>query len=371
MTEEQEFLSLFTELLSEKTYSERDVVLIPDTSLLIGLGGNHAWALNTYLKINRIANERNTVTELFVTPETSAQYYRFWRDNVIDEESGWPLAPHNLEDIIRDPTYGITSTEEHKNIAFNIWDSRPEVYKGDGHTRLRGTYKSQQDTPGRVDLSILEAAVAIADCGADVYVASSDIKDITGPLNNMQGQLKNEGKRITPLSPVGLDIRVFKEAGLDFTVLVTAEVVNELRTVQQSVISYPVVIFERDVRCGNATFDVGVGVVYKEYFKSLKLPQRYSSIVDSKRYYQIPVIKVDLGSVRDEKKRSKNFASDVGTDNLLVVPSNKLALPGVTRSARTQSLLTPTFRADLSYLYHHSSSLFADANYVPLARQNK
>jgi len=350
----------------ETTHSPEDIILVVDTSFLKALSNHHLWAYQAILSLESVARSRGTKWEWRAPLGVLAEYNRFLQEGTLEEGTGIPLAHHSIDALLDAPRdMELLFPHYTSQLAEEVWKDSPEGRKQTAIYRAEGA--------GKADLGVIEFALGIAQSGADVYVASSDFKDVVTPLNRKARFFRKNRWRITPMPQSIIDLQYWRQNGLEDTIrhTLTGTVISELQKIR-AVASYPVVIFERGVTSGDAVFDVGVGVAEKRYFVPFKLPEEYNVIRD--KHYIVPVIRIkSLQNQRDAKKVIEALKI-YNSLRLVVVEEGNPYFPRIVSLplGNGRSILTP-YRTDDDFLNYQTNSEFAKATYVPIAMrgQNK
>lgn len=376
-------LEELTVLIEEQSFTPDDIVLIPDTSFLSAFSNMHAWADNIFAYIKHISKESDRTLNMIWPLSISNQYERFSSENTLDE-FGIPLANRGLVDL-QEHTISIRisiPSSSAQSIAQLLWDDSPEGLKR--HAETQEEQKNQaatsfkqkysQPSPGRADLALATYAFGIAaKYKSDVYVASSDFKDVIRPLQLYQKQFKSENLRVTALPPSSLNGRYLTENGTDIEAVVTGEVIGALQQAELTEDSYPLVIFEKGVVSGDVRLDAAVGVASKHYSGELALPAQFDCIRGN--MYAFPFVKDNwLGESYPMEQVLLDYLRFFNDSPLRFVhmdeqrPHFPKLYDYTGRQFKEEPLITP-HRADLNYLFWDSNSVFAQRNYTPLARR--
>jgi hypothetical protein len=348
----------------QKAYTADEVVLVVDTSFLIGLSNLHLWAYDALQKVDHIAKSSNRSWEWYIPLKVNSQYYRLLEEKVKEVTTKLPFANRSIDDLISTTEFIISTERYSTEQVQEIWKKSIEDRK---------VKVIDPESPGEVDLDLIGSAIGIAQSGADVYVASSDFKDTINPLKDDAELLHKQGLRITPLAPANIDFKHWDpriKPLLRSTV--TAEVIRDLQDMNSTSSSYPVVIFEKNVKSGDAFFDAGIGVAEKMYLRPLELSGAYDCI--DKNYYALPAIQVKSLNNQTDVMGLVRFSK--GLNQLRMVVTDKEhphvsyvvdVMRGKTRGNAKSLLISPnlTFRTDLSFLYWDSDCKFAKVNYKP------
>ena len=357
MTEDKRVLHSFMELLPEKTYGEDNTILVADTSLLFALSNFHAWTIDINDSLVITLEKQGKRLELRMPPSVADQYNGALAKGRLDEFS-IPLASRPLEEIIND--FGDIQFSTHPQIpdeARFIWNQYQEGKKQP--RRNTGTTLSA----GRADNEVIAYALACMKAGADVYVGSSDFKDIIGPVRKFQEEYRKQGFRLTAMPPSPLHQQYLRVEGKKIDVFLTGEVIAALQPVKRTGFSYPIVIFEKEVTSGDHTFDVGVGVERREYFRNFQLPDKYSCIADNVDL--VPVVKVKSLNGSDKKPLYNALSENKNSRRFVVINEQQPHLSLMYYPNRTNAWM-PMLRADLNFLHYNSNSVFAHHNYKPM-----
>lgn len=347
--------------LSSVVYGPEDIILVVDTSFLSALSNRHLWAYQSILMLERIASSRNAKWGWRAPIRISEQYNKFFLEGTLEEGTNNRLAPLSINEILGANEKMEFSFEHYTpELSREIWkDSHEGRKQANKHPNSRKRRKA-----GNADLDVIMFALGIAQSGADVYVASSDFKDVIRPLSSKAQYFADRGWRITLLYPSQIDLQYWSLRGQELPVkaTLTGKVISDMQDIEESSSSHHVVIFEKNVHSGNATFDTGVGIAKKEYFRQFNLPEEYSPICEN--YRLIPAVKV--GSLRDEKDRKKvaQASKRLNALQLIVIEESQPQSPTLIIASRYIRNL-PLYRADLDFLYWQSNSEFAKSAYTP------
>lgn len=325
-----------------------DVVLVADTSFLTRLSLRNVWAYQCLLMTQGIAREKGKRWLWRAPSEVISRYNSFFASGTVNKNDGVPLALCGLEELFGD-SY---------DASFNI----PKA-------TARMALKAPRVFPGKEDVSVLVFAAGLTGHGAEVYVASYDIKDIVVAVRRWNNMHEGQGLKIGPLPPSELNQQQFDRAGLSLNEIITSEVVARLQTAKSTGSSYPVVVFEKGVRSGTVVFDAGIGVVQKEYFKPLELPPEFESI--QKNFKAVPLVRV--GSLNDASsaKNLKNWSRQFGVTRFVVVEEESPYSPLMVSALDITRKKPFLFTAGLDFLYWQTgkTSAFAQAAFKPVAQR--
>lgn len=330
---------------AEVAHSSSDLILVADTSFLTRFSARHIWAYQAVLMTQSIANQKGKRWLWRAPVDVVREYNRFLATGQVDKDYSIPLAQSPLEKLF-DEFSGMLSF----NVALGA---------------VQEASRAPRDYPGTADISVLVFAVGLAMQGADVYVASYDFSGVIAPARDLGRKLKRQGFSLEPLPPSEVDMKCFTDAGLGFGSVISNVAISQLQEAVSTPLSYPIVIFEAGVQSGNAVFDAGVGVVQKEYFRPLKLPQEYEPVAGN--FKAVPVVKVGSLSDLSALKQLKNSFRQFGAAQLVVVeeraPYSPLLVSVFDKAPQYM------FRADIDFLFHQTSSAFARGNFLPVARR--
>ena len=331
----------------EVKHTPNDLVLVTDTSFLTRLSNRNIWAYQTLLMTQNIAKEKGKRWLWRAPKEVMDKYNAFLASGRVDDY-GIPVAQCSLEELFGEFT----------NLSFHISAASASEAARIAPGKL----------VGREDLSLLTFASGLMNQGVEVYVASYDIKDVIVSVRLWNKKFVNDRQPMTPLPPSRIITEYFREAKLEFRVVVTGDVIRQLQSAKSSQLSYPIVIFEKGIRSGDAVFDAGVGVVEKQYFRPLQLPPQFNSI--SENYRAIPVLRVKSLKEQSVAKEIGATAKQFNVTQLLVVEDTSPYSPSL---VSTFAIKSPAhiFRADPDFLYWQTNktSAFAQANYMPVAKR--
>ncbi len=340
-----------------ETREPKGITVVVDTSFLKALSNRHLWAYQAILRLESAAHSQGIKWEWHVPSMVLHQYNRLLQEQTLEEGTKNRLALHSIEDLLNAPrSVELLLDASTQGLARTIWKDSPEG--------RRQAISQHPREAGRADLSIIESALGIAQNGAQVYVASSDFKDVIRPLEHSA-----KFKWITPLAPSEIDLKYWRVGGQELPIkaTLTGRAISDLQGMEESSLSYYIVVFEKNVRSGNATFDAGVGVVKKNYdFTPFELPGEYSSIGENYRLLRAVKVK----SLKDEKSKKKIAYAihDFGLSELVVVEEIQPYFPTLvtvgSRYVKSDNL--PLYRTDLDFLYWQTRSEFAKATHKPV-----
>ena len=350
----------FIELLDRLEYTEGDNVFVVDTSFLTTLSNSHVWALNALGYANFISQTRHGV--IIVPTRVEDQHNRFFTDGVTDE-FGIPLAYQPSQSLIPDYRLGAMYLPSPvSDFSKHIWEQSLEGRKR--FEQRRSNPEGVSPGPGQADIDVISYALNISRQGADVYVISSDFKDVITPIRAQHDVLKELGLRVTavPPSPLNSQYSMDKKPKIEATV--TGEVIKQLQDVKSTGSYYTLVIFERGVTSGDVTFDVGVGVVIKEYFREIVLPEQFNCIRD--RIDMVPVVRVGSGHEKDLKSLTQATRQFKSSTRFVAINQEFPYFPrlfdaGLLYIGKWKD--ERLWRSDLNYLFYNSNSVFAKENY--------
>ncbi len=331
----------------EVVHNKHDLVLVTDTSFLTRLSNRNIWAYQALLMTQSIATQKGKRWLWRAPKEVTDKYNTFLATGRVDDY-GIPVAQCGLEDLFGEFT----------DLSFHISAASASEAARIAPGKL----------VGREDLSVLTFAAGLANQGVEVYVVSYDIKDVVVAVRNWNKKFVKDGQLMTPLPPSGIVMEHFREAKLEFRVVVTGDVIRQLQSARTSPLSYPVVIFEKGIRNGDAVLDAGVGVVEKQYFRPLQLPPQFDSIREN--YRAIPVLKVKSLDEPSTAKKLKQQGRQLNVTQFVAVEETKPYSPLIV--SVYDGVRSPLFRADLDFLYwqsEHDTSLFARATYKPVSQR--
>lgn len=342
-------------------YSPEDIIVVVDTSFLIALSNRHVWAYQSILMLESIANSRGAKWIWRAPLAVIEEYDRFFLEGTLEEETKIRLAPLSIDEILG----------SHRKMGFSFEHYTSELSRETCKDSPEGRKQARRRRPrdgGKADVKVIEFAIGIAQSGADVYVASSDFKDIIRPLANKAQFFADSCWRITPVYPSEIDLQYWKVLDQEITIkaALTGAAISDLQGIEESGSFYYAVVFEKNVQSGNATFDVGVGIAKKEYFKPFNLPEEYSSI--SGNYRLVPVVKVKSLQGEEGRKKVAQAFKGFNTSQLVVVEERQPPTPKlVTVSRYAKNVALPLYRADLYFLYWQANSEFAKSTYHPIS----
>jgi len=370
-------LRSFAELLDRAEYTPEDTVFVLDTSFLLPYSNFHIWTLNNVALIDSISKKNPEHATLVLPQSMQDQYNRLLTERAVDE-FGILLAQHPLEELLVDMNYFSipTYTRNIRDISAYVWEQGPEGRRrrSEKH-RLRGgdTEDGKRNPslgPGRVDIDIISYSIEIARQGADVYVVSSDFRDVINPVRENQGLFNEAGIRLTALPPAELNSQYLRNFPQQVEATVTGEVISQLQDIKSTESYYPVVIFEKGVVSGDVTLDVGIGTAVKEYFREAIFPEQFNCIRD--RVELVPVVKVKSGREEDLRPLYNAVRQFRRSRRLVLVNQEypyrlKLINPGNLSIGKDYDKLI--WRSDLNFLYYDSNSVFAQNNYRQQSRK--
>src|SRR3989338_330563 len=223
----------------ETTHSPEDMILVVDTSFLKALSNQHLWAYQAILRLESVARSRGTKWEWRAPLGILRQYNNFLQEGTLEEGTGIPIAHHSIDTLLEAPrNIELGFAHFTPRLAEEVWKESPEGRKQTARYRAEGA--------GKADLDVIGFALGIAQSGANVYVASSDFKDVVVPLNKKVQFFRENGWRITPMPQSIINLQYWRQNGLEDTIrhTLTGTVISELQKTRDSAISYPVVVFE-------------------------------------------------------------------------------------------------------------------------------
>ena len=362
-----------TPLSVKSSFSRRDIVLVADTSFLTALSNNHLWAVYSHLMVRNIADINGKTPIIFVPALVMDEYGRFQIEGSFDDYD-IPLAHETLEKLLgrieNSPYFPQRSLNEASSLALGAWRESYAAWRESYALSNRHNSKWRAGPP-KSDVSVYAHAVAIAEQGAEVYVASSDLNHIIKPLKRRALEFKRTGLRIFPLHPSEIELRYFKNTEFTVKAVISDEVVRDLQFLVESEDSYPAVVFERSITSGDAVFDACVGVIQVKSGEPPVPPQSYypDPANSSKRpdFGIARVAKVSgprkhfLTQPTVIKALQNNNSTGLVVFNYANPYFPDLFLPLTPASSAWQQL----FRVSLDFLRHQTDSAYALANYKP------
>lgn len=363
----------FEEPPQENLYGPRDLVLVMDTSFLIQLGQGNIWASNVWHGIKQKARNEGKHCGSFMPFAVMDEYNEMLATDRRDEY-GLPFVHQTLEDVFWDTiedievatSYSATSASEeawrkHASLRFNPEGSR--VRRG----------------PNLPDLSVAAYARTIAEQGAQVYVASYDLKDVIGPLVHDAKRIADEGLMITPIGPSVIETGSFNETRWQdqdgkLRPALNREVIADLQVAKLQPGTSTYVVFERNVHSGDATFDVGVGVAEFQGPRSVQVPERYTE--NGGKFYLVRALRLhsryDSGADRligSYFQRSKSHPYRL----LFVDEQSKFSplLMNPSKDPKYVYMQSPTFQTTTDFLHYQTDSAYARQHYRPNSRRAK
>lgn len=274
----------------KEIYSPNDLVVVLDTSFLVQLSNNTLWSYSTWFKAKREALQQRKKFRFFISNPVRFEFNRLLQERRVDNY-GLPLVNQPLEELMGSlQDIDIGKSDLSYKSAREAWTSNTSQRFNSQSSRVRRG-------PINADLSVAALAREIARYGADVWVASYDMKDVIGPLESDTQRLLEEGLKITPITSFKVEKASF--AGTDYVdkkgdlfPVLSREVIADLQAAKLHPGAFTYVIFERDVRSGDVSFDVAVGVVEFKNLKEVKIPQEYRG--GGKQLSLIPVVRLSL-----------------------------------------------------------------------------
>lgn len=366
-----------TPISAEPLFGHRDLVLVTDSSFLKAFDNGHLWAQHEWLRAKYDALTSSKEFKFHV-PSHIIDEYNASLNGKRRDSTGLPFARGTIEDLLGErthPQFSLKSLTPAMALAEEAWrksymaavvDENPGVKIG----KLRRALRHGPTLP---DLSVLASAIILAELGAVVYVVSSDLKDVIKPLSFLK-----KAPNITPRPPSPVELKYFKGSGKWLEAVLTEEVVSDLHWAVESENSFPVVVFETNVRSGDAVFDVGVGVEQQQYGRPVQLPAKYECImgehVDGNRivggkHRIVPVVRVQRVSyverLAEAFKRHPGqqllvFTYERPYEPLLVKPSNPL-----------DPIWYEPFMVGRYFLSQRTNSLFAMVNFEQGSKEPK
>ena len=358
-------------------YGPEDVILVMDTSFLTARSNAHLWATYAWLKAESIAKSTGRKFGFFIPNTVVNEYNGFFTNRTIDA-AGMPFAHEALDELLgKLADLTAPTNEDSFRLAFGIW--REHYSKRFNPNNSKGRHG-----PSPEDLSVNDYAIAIAKNGAEVYVASADFRDVIDPLKvliEVQEAMRVQevmGKKfnIEILPPVPIELKYFEGSGKNIETIISDEVVVDLQMAKLHR-SYPTfVVFEKRVVCGEAVFDVAVGVVEKADPGPVVLPPEYDCL--GKNFRLVPAVGVrsirDSGDLRYVQSRLSEAIRKSGTDGVkLVVVQSEDPWSPLTffppRSGYKGYFKVNAFRAPSNFLYHQTTSVYAKTYFVPNSKK--
>lgn len=356
----------FMELVPEIKFSEDDIVLVCDTNFLVGLSQKSIWPYSVLRRMMCAAEEKSKGWTAVIPRDVMDEYDRFWEQGVIDKELGIPIARKSSSEMFRSSESAIISVNDGiYRAAKHIWKYSPTRQRQAAHTgkSVSQTSRFERTTPGKADLRVTAYTLGIAVQGADVYVASSDNKDLIKPLQDFAPEIEQLRLRITILPPSPLQQEYLRSGDIVLEAVVTNNVISGLQQIKKSAFGYPVVIFEKRVKSGDVTLDAGVGVTFKQNFKEFKLPSEFASITE--KHYVTPVLHVrSLRTEADGVKLMRSAKEHKNASRLVVIDQSTPFYPFLLQPRNINDPTSDVFVAPLDFLYHQTDSLFAHETYV-------
>lgn len=254
MSNTKRTLRSFVELLDRVEYTPEDTVFVIDTSFLLSYSNFHLWTLNNVALIDSIS-KKNPERSTFVIPQSiQDQYNRLLTERAVDG-FGILLAQLPLEELLVGMNYFSIPMYTHniRDISTYVWEQGPEGRRrrSEKQQSMRGDTEggkgNQPLSPGRVDIDVISYSIEIARQGADVYVVSSDFRDVINPVRENQVFFSEVGLRLTALPPAELDSRYLRNFPQRAEATVTGEVISQLQDSKSTGSYYPAVIFEKGV----------------------------------------------------------------------------------------------------------------------------
>jgi len=312
-------------------HDPRDALLIPDANFLFDLENNQLWAVNSYSKAKLMAKEHDKSLRFRIPLAIMNQYERAKEEGRKDEV-GIALV-HGIFDLLI-PERELMYTEFDRSafaLTEIILSYDPQLKKDEESGKSRIDLKELENkvAPGYADEVVILSAIGYAIQDTKVYIASRDYKDVTNRLlkwSEVFG-IANLDINILHRSPIEMKYaRDLDGEPMTLKATFTGEVIKNLMDAEQRSDSYPVVIFEKDVRSGDATFDVGVGVVMKRWFKSLELPEQFESIKE--RYRVVPAY-ITTGFLERDMKKIKQLSDYTNAPRVVVIDRDKPISPSI------------------------------------------
>ncbi|MEK6949011.1 MAG: hypothetical protein AABX34_02235 [Nanoarchaeota archaeon] len=364
-------LKSLVELLPK--HDPKDALLIPDANFLFDLENNHLWAVNGYAKAKLLAEAHGKSLRWRIPRPIMFQYEKAKEEGRKDG-LGIPLVHGSLDKLM--PTKGFVYSTFDSSIADLtgiILSFNPRLESNDELHQQRIILEGLEKkvAPGLADVWVIFATLGYASQNTEVYVASRDYKDITNRLiewSEIFG-LANLDINIIHRSPVEMKYRgMLNGKPMELISTLAGEVIKWLLEFKETSYHYPVVIFEKDVKSGDATFDVGVGVAVKRMYKTFELPEEYDAIKDN--YKTVPALLVSGFPGRRDRdwRKIRDLAAATNAREVFVLDVEKPAEPMMFIRKGSGLLQLGQYRTDLGFLYYNSSSKFAQANYVPFNR---
>ncbi len=355
------------ELLPEIKFSEDDTVLVCDTNFLVAVSQKSIWSYSVLTRMKRIAEEKGKGWTAVIPRQVTDEYDRLWEHGVIDEELGILIARKSSSDLFKSSESAIIHLDDGLyRAAEHMWKHSPTRQRQAAHTgqSVSQMRRFERTTPGKADLGVTAYALGIAVQGADVYIASSDNKDLIKPLQDFAVEIEQHGLKITVLPPSPLQYEYLRSGDIVLEAVVTNNVISELQQVKKSGIGYPVLIFEKGVKSGDVTFDAGVGVAFKQYFREFKLPSEFTSI--SENHSVMPVLHArSLRTEADGVKLTRDAREHPRSYQLVVIDGSTPYYPYLLQPHNSNNTISEVFVAPLDFLYYQTDSLFARKAYVP------
>ncbi len=352
----------------EPHYGPRDIVLVMDTSFLVRLANRDLWANSVWHGIQDRATADGREFDFFMSREVIAEYEKMLQENRRDEY-GIPLVHHSLETMLGWQLTKIQIPLDHSasQAAQKAWQTYASMRHPPESHKVRSG-------PSAGDLSVTAWARTIASQGAHVIVASTDFRDVINPLIHDRKNLVDEELRITPMPPAPLQTEFvenlygYQGNNGHLSPMIGHALTADLQEVKLHLGAATYVIFEKDVKSGDAIFDVAVEVV------ELANPKQADRLSAGK-FYAIPVIKlpyshlnVNVGIMMRYFARSNSRL----LYRLMVVDSgDAMFFPVLVSPARTKSSAYNWYRpfhTTSDFLYHQTDSAYARKNFRPHTR---
>lgn len=354
------------------------VVLVPDTSFSTALDNWQWWAYQRLLEVVKEAQETGVAWTWLAPERIIAQHERFLKEGKLEEFYNIPLAHSHFWEVLGGyKPAALPLGKGVLNQALIDWQNYSAAVNS-AHKKNLPQNGSGKTGPGKADLEMLAFVRVLALKGAKVRVATKDVMDLVSTLRGISGQPDMARSDIRLLSPSQVDASCLNYLGdgkLGLDHVVSGEAIRDLPSSWNPNLSYPAIIFEKSVKSGENSFNVGVGVVKRECFRQFVLPAQFESVRGN--YEVVPVVRIESISGESATKKLNHAFTDFNVSKLVVAEQARpyfllLALERITwNSAGRRKMIEyrPLFRADPDFLFYHTASAFARATYVPVAQR--